>query len=443
MSLTALQGGRGLAVWGFKIALPGSTFRFGNAPYSSVSEGHFAGLVRDLSSITRAVSNRDGRLPAVQFTAKIWDHDRSLQRVLTGARAKEVRGSVASMKLLTPTVAYSAAPTFFDGQLIRWGLAEPFLIEFVCKTNDEQLARPSRQPSITRNNWPNADSAAYDLVAPVLYGHHDASTTRTGPGFVRAILVDRAIYRYLVCAGKAKAVSRVYVNGTQVSSSLYTTSYVVVQGRQYTTILFDNAADALSAGVADSSGVSVASAVVTCDAQGYETVGDGSGSVITNPASQVAHFLSNWILGGYLTGNWLSTNSLIDSALLTAEEATMTALTAGGSFYKDVRITGLDALAAYCVSFERKCFWSRNFKIGLDGEKIFTQPYLGNVIRWGTMEMKPTSITEKDFSVTSQITARQCYAAADEAYVQTLDVQDATATIEAVREFERPWSEAR
>lgn len=443
MSLTALQGGRGLAVWGFKVALPGTTFRYGNAPYSSISEGHFDG-VGNFSSITRAVSNRDGRLPAVQFTAKVWDHARTLQRVLTGARAKEVRGSAASLKLLTPTVTYSSAPTFFDGQVIRWGISEPFRVEFTCKTNDEQLARPSRQQSITANTWPLAAPEAYNLVAPVLYGYHDASTTRaTGPGFVRTILVDRSVFRYMVCQGRAKSILRVYVNGTQISSSLYTTSYLTTKGHTYTTILFDNATDAYTAGVATVGGVSIPTAVVTCDAEGYESVGDGSGSLITNPTSQLAHFLSQWILGAYSSGNWLSTNALIDSTLLTAEAAVMTALTAGGSFYKSSRITGLDAIAAYCVSFERKCFWSRNFKIGLDGEKVFTQPYLGNVIKWGTMEMKPTSITEKDFSVTSQITARQCYDNSEETYIQTIDIQDATATIEAVREIERPWSEAR
>lgn len=442
MTLTAIQGGRALMVYGLKVALPGATLRIGNAPYTSVSDGHYHGLGRSFGSISRSVSGRDGRLPSVQATFRFWDHDRTWQRVLTGSRAKEVRGSVVQLFRMSPEVTSASWSKAFEGQLVRWAIPEPFCVEFTARTNDEQLLRLSRQTALDRNTWPNAIPEVYDKVAPILYGYYDASTQQTGPGLIKALLVDRFSYRYLVCAGKAKSILRVYVNGTQISSSLYTTSYITNKGRIYTTILFDDATDANSAGVA-SGGVSITTAVVTCDVHGYESVGDGSGSLITNPATQLAHFLSNFVLGDYMAGSWLSTNALIDSSLLTSEAAVMTALSAGGSFYKAERITGLDAIAAYCTSFERRCFWSAAFKIGLDGEKVFTQPYIGNRIDWAKHEMRPVSFSEKDWRVTSEITERQCYSPSQDAYLQTLTVQDASASIVSISEIDRAWSEAR
>lgn len=442
MTLDAIQGGRGLMVYGLEVVIPGATLRVAKAPYTSVSGGHYDGVGESFGSISRAVSGRDGQLPAVEATFSFWDHDRTWQRVLAGVTARSVRGSAATLYRMAPTLNSSQWSKAFEGQIVRWGLAQPFLVRVVARTNDEQILRPSRQVPIDRNTWPNAFPEVYSKVGPVLFGYHDSSTQQVSPGLVPCLLVDQSIYRYLLCVGRAKSVLRVFVNGTQISSSLYSTSYVTVKGRIYTTILFDTAADALSAGVADADGVAVTSAVVTCDAEGYESVGDGSGSLVTNPTTQLSMFLSNFVLDDYLTGNWLS-SSLLDSTLFTAEAAVMTALTAGGSFYKADRITGREAIALYCQSFERRCFWSRNFKIGLDGEKVFTQPYLGNVIAWTKVETKPFAFEEKDWRITSEITERQCYSPSQDAFLQTLTLQDAAASIVSVSEVDRLWSEAR
>lgn len=442
MSLDAIAGGRALAVWGLMVQFPGSiTARWGNAGYTSVSGGHFQGVIKSLSAITRAASGRDGRLPAVQFTARMYDHDRSLARFLSGVYAKQIRGSAVTLRLMTPTVAWADCTTFFSGQVVRWSVPEPFVVELVCRTDDERINRPSFQPTIDRNTWSNAAPEVYNKVAPVLYGTQDVSTQRaTGPGMLPLLLVDQGAYRYLLCVGRAKTVTRVYVGELQISSSLYTTEYLTLKGRIYTLVKFDDAADATAAGVADSDGVALPNVEVTCDADGYETVGDGSGSVITRPVSILSHFLSNFVLGEYMTGAWLATNALID---VTAELADNVAIDAGGSFYSSERITGADAIAAYCTSFERRCFWSKNFQVGFGADPVFAQPYTGPVISWHKMEVSQASFVDKDHAVTSRITARQCYSSAEDSYFQTLDIEDAGASIESVREMDRPWSEAR
>lgn len=443
MTLTAIQSDRAIMVYGLKLSLPGQTFRIAKTPFTSLGDGHYRGEGKAFERITRAVSTRDGRLPSVETRFRFWDRSGEIEAVLTGPRRSEVRGSVVQLFRMSPTVAPGSWSKAFDGRLLRWARPEPWLIEISARTNDELLQENSRQPTIDQNTWPNAAPAAYSLVAPVCYGHHDASTSRTGPGFIPGILVDQMAYRYMICAGRAKSVPRVYVAGNQISTSLYTTEYLTTGGRLYTLIKFDDATDANAAGVATAAGVSLPDVAVTADVQGYETVGDGSGSLITNPATQIAHFLTNWVLGGYMSGSWASTHSLIDSGLLSLEEARMTALTAAGSFYRSTRITGIEALAAYCQSFERRCFWSTNFKIGLDGEKVFTQPYFGNVIRWSQQELRPLSFTEKDWRVTSAFVVRTSFDSAAGKYVQTIEIEDAGATDIVARDLERPWGESK
>lgn len=64
----------------------------------------------------------------------------------------------------------------------------------------------------------SAAPEAYDMVAPVLYGVHDSTGMQQGPGLVPTIYVDTVQYRYLVCAGRAKSIDYVYVDGVQTGS---------------------------------------------------------------------------------------------------------------------------------------------------------------------------------------------------------------------------------
>jgi hypothetical protein len=301
--------------------------------------------------------------------------------------------------------------------------------EIVMRVNDDALQRLSPRGGwvLNRVAWPNAKAEVFDKVAPVLYGQHDASGMQTGPGLIPCPYVDTIEFRYLVCAGKAKAVDRVYVDGLETGSG-WATEYITKNGRIYTCVNFTT---------------DQGDAEVTVDAQGYEAVGDGSGALITNPATQWAHWLTNFVLGDYMTGAWLSTNALIDSTTLTAAEAYLTSLSARGSAYSDERQTGHDVVARFCNSWRMRSWWTLEGKVAIGYENIFAQPYTGTRLRWYKDELGKFSLVEDDWQVTSRITVRQAKSASQGSYLTTFEVQDASVSSDTQDALDLDWSESK
>jgi len=429
MTLSAIAGGRGRAAWGLNISFPGSTQRLSSEPFTSASGGHYSAKVKSWGSLSYQISDRSGRLPSVETRVLVYDTDRTINRLVSGTSANSIRGSAATIYLATPTVASSSWLTVFSGKVSKVSFPEPFVAEISLRVADDQLQRQSPRGgwAISRVAWPNAAPEAYDMVAPVLYGIHDSTGMQQGPGLVPTIYVDTVQFRYLVCAGKAKSIDYVYVDGVQTGSG-WSTSYVTVHGRIYTLIDFTT-----DQGTAE----------ITCDANGYEAVGDGSGAVITNPATQWAHRLTNFVLGDYTSGSWLSTNALIDSTSLSAAEAYMTLLGAKGSDYDDQKRTGLDIIARYCNSFKMRTWWTLAGKIGQGYENIFSAPYGGTRWRWTRDEVAPFSLVEEDFTVSSRIVVRQARSASQGSYLSTLEVMDASFDSDTQEFLDLELSEAK
>jgi hypothetical protein len=246
----------------------------------------------------------------------------------------------------------------------------------------------------------------------------------------KCYLVDTVASVYLVCAGKAKSVDRVYVDGVQTSGGNYSVSYTTIGGRAYTIVTFTSSAPTVLQ-------------TVTCDAQGVEPVGDASGAYIYNPATAWAHRLTNHVLGDSLGLSWSSTNALIDSTYLTAAEAYFTALGARSSCQDDQRRTGKDITASYCKSFGMRSFWTRSGKIAMSYENIFATPYGGYRLRWYRDELGEFSLVEDDYKVASRIVLRQSHSAALDSYLATLEMVDASVTSDTQDSIDLEMSEAR
>jgi len=427
-TLTEISGGSGLVVAGLSVSLPGYTLLDSLSPYTSATGGHHRGMLKSWGRLSYAISDRGGTLPSVELTIRGWDTDRSMARIKEGTRADEVRGSAVTAYLMAPGTASSGWNTVFTGILTRLAFPEPFVYEITARVNDQQLSRI--QPDgwkLTAAQWPNADPAVFDSYAPTVYGVHDASYTSTGPGMLPTLYVDKIGFRYLVAAGKLKSVDRVYVDGVQTGSG-WSTSYVTVSGRIYTLIDFTT-----DQGTAE----------ITCDANGYESVGDGSGSTITNPATQWAHRLSNFILGDYMTGSWLSTSVLIDSTALSAEESYWTSLGARGSDYNAGKETGVEITTEYCNSWRRRCAWTASGKIAIGGENLFASPYGGTRLRWYKDEIGAFNLVERDFTVMSRLAVRQTPSAAQGSFLSAFSVVDASVSSDTPGSLDLTLSEAK
>ena len=428
-SLTEVAGGRGTCLFGISVALPGLTLLDSAAPYTSATGGHHRGLVLSWGSFDYRVSDRGGRLNAVESRIRINDADRTLLRIKDGARADEVRGSVVSVYLMAPGTASSGWDSIFVGTLTKLSFPEPFVAELTLRVNNQQLQRIRPDGwKLTRKAFPNASAAALDQYAPVLYGTHDASYTQTGPGLVPCACVDTLQFKYMVCAGKAKSVTRVYSDGVQVSGGSYSSGYSTIDGRSYTLITFTS-----DRGTQE----------ITCDATGYESVGDGSGTLITNPATQWAHRLTNFCLGDYMTGAWLSTNALIDSTTLTAAETYFTSLGALGSDYDAEKRTGDDVVARFCNSWRMRCGWTFAGKIAVGWENLAASIYGGTRLRWYRDETGPFSLVDEDFTVTNRIVVNQAHSASQSKYLTSFSVVDASFSADTPDSLDLELSEAR
>lgn len=428
-TLDALAGNRGTPLIGLSVAWPNSnTIRYSSAPFTSATGGHYNGRVLSWGSLDYQISDRSGRLPSVETRVQIDDTSREIARIVSGVYADSVRGSAATIYLGASTVGSSSWDTLFAGKVVKVGFPSPFVAELTLRVADDQLQRQSPRGgwALTRTQWPNAKAEVFDKVAPVLYGIHDASNVQTGPGLIPTLYVDTVGFRYLVCAGKAKSIDRVYVDGVQTGSG-WSTSYVTVSGRIYTLVDF-------TTDQGDSE--------ITVDAHGYESVGDGSGSTITNPATQWAHRLTNFVLGDYMTGSWLSTNALIDSTTLSAAESYFTSLGAKSSFYDADLRTGHDITAQFCNSWRMRAWWTMAGKVATGYENPFASVYAGTRWRWYRDELGPLSLEENDWQVTSRIVVRQAYSSSQGSYLATLEVTDPSISAETQESLDLEWSDA-
>lgn len=155
---------------------------------------------------------------------------------------------------------------------------------------------------ITKSEWPNCPTGSIGLHLPFVYGRHDSSGL-SGTGMLPAIAVDYTagvIGWYACCAGEAKEITDVYVDGVLKTGggTDYTRSYAVSRaGKVYTVVKFVN--------------IPSAAAVVTVDLQGYESTGNTAvtstpptGACILNPVEQIRHFLLNHAEKLWMAGPW-------------------------------------------------------------------------------------------------------------------------------------------
>ena len=426
--LDAIVGGRGNVAVGMLINWASTTVvGYSLAPFNSVTTGYFNGRVMSFGSLRYEMSDRDGRLPAIETTVLIQDDDRAIQILKTGVLAGKIKGSPVSIYLFSPAATSYAAEALFVGVVAKVGFPGAFVAAVTVRIDDDKLTRrgPDGGWAITRKNWPNAAADSFDKIAPVLYGTHDSSYSQATPGLLPTVCVDKLLFRYLVCARKAKTLTRVFANGTQVASSGYggnastyndgAFEYVTVDGRNYSVIRFntDRTTD-----------------VITCDALGYEATGEGSGALMTNPATQWANRMTNFVFGDTMTGNWASTSARIDAATLATAEAYYTSMAPTADMSSDhdaERRTGYEVIAKYLKSDRtRRMWWTRSGKLAQGRIKVERQPYTGIVLRWFKDSMGEFKLREDDFKAKTRILTRTLRSASQGAYLSTLEVVDAS-----------------
>lgn len=411
------------------VALPASTARYSFVGTAAATLGQYDGRLLELGSFVRSMSDRSFQMESLEEDCLVDDTSNVLAAAVFGANGKSVRGSVVTLRLGSPNVASSGWFVVFQGVLDQYRMERPHVWRLVLRPNDLPLRRRYPKPMISAADWPNAPDASLAQYGPLIYGAHDARTT-TSTGAVPCVYVDDVGFRYLVCWGRAKSVDSVYKDGV-LQSSGYTVTYPVVGGRVCTVIDFTS---------------TMGNSAITADVQGYETVGDGSGTLITNPADQLKHELVNWVYGDYKSGAWLSS---------TGVPLNLAAFTQTGLFFRAFghvgsrrvfgeQLTGLETLAEWASSWQTSLFWSN---LGGLTPRVFDYRALSLYPdeRWARGDRSPY---EPNFrpdweGLIDRVTLEYFYQHAASKYQRTLEVRDPTSTLpDAPDSLPLPWSAA-
>jgi hypothetical protein len=240
------------------------------------------------------------------------------------------------------------------------------------------------------------------------------------------LLVDIARFRYLVAAGWLVAIDRVYADGVEVTSG-WTVDRVVRNNRLYTTVTFTSDQQKKT---------------VTVDARGYETAGDGSGTLIDNPCDQVVHALNNWIWGDYASGAWLA-SAPISATAATSCAAFFARKGIKGSGYIKDRIRGHDLVAAWLKTFNARGFWTNAGQLGLGvQDHQYASVYPATVYREDRHDIGASFQLKYRDDLISGVSVKHLYSATVGDYTQSLTIKDPTVEREAEEALDMLWSYA-
>ena len=417
-------------------AAAGGTRRYAHGGVVKVATSHqYDGRLLSIGEMSYGVpTERELRLAMPEVEIRFDDTDDFFTGLLEGVGPDVIRYAPVTITKASPNVTNPADwQTEFVGVLDRWALALPKVWTWTLTFDALPLRRFFPKTPLTGADWPNASSDVISSYGPLIHGRHDSSGSgNTNTGAVDLLKVDSVLNRYLVCYGWAKSVDRVFADGVFVSTG-YTVDHPVVNGRQYTVVTFTTAQG---------------NKAITADVQGYETVGDGSGTLIEVPSDQIKHLLVNWIYGDYKTGAWLADASApVDTTWFATAAAFLNVYAIKGSrriFGEQQR--GQDAFEEWCNSTPRLMpFITQAGKLALraDDHRGSGFAYLDDPwLREDKHELAFSGVTNPTTQIIDRVSIRYLRNDAADDFVQSLEVRDPGVTKEAPDSLELPWSAA-
>jgi hypothetical protein len=332
-----------------EIDLPDGTHRYAEVGVIVAGEGMYEARILAWGSFSKGVAPRQNSLELQRTTVKISDQDFVFAKLVEGSTGNAIRGSAVRCYLAGRGMGKADWYPTLVGRLATFTQDEPLTWTLTLTPNDLPLQRETLgRATITFGDWPVADTKIYGTVAPIYYGKWNAVGT-SSYGAVPTYYVDKTNFVYLVCAGWAKAVDNVYKNkDPNPITTGFSVTHPVVNGRVYTCLDFTT---------------DQTTAEFTCDIQGIETAGDGTGTLITDPPTVLAHLLQNFAFNDYKSGAYAgATSAMFNSTWATTY---FSSRGFGASIQIDSRRKGIDVLNDWLRTFNAKAFWRNDGTISL------------------------------------------------------------------------------
>jgi hypothetical protein len=407
-----------LGVWVVDIGLPGGAVKYGASGFSSLTGGSYSPRVLSWGSLDRQVSDRGGTIAAAETSFDIADTDRLFAQVTEGALRESVVGSSVVIKHADPLLASSSWYTGFTGVIAKWNWPEPMRASIVVRTDDLALRRkvPRSTWLLGPADWPNILPEAVGKYAAIVYGSQDSGPYNK-TGMVECHCVNTGTFQYVVTAGITN-IAQVYADGIAASFGQRTETR---GGKTFTTVVM--AADQ-------------GTKKLTADVYGYDCTASGGGNMTTNPATILAHFLSNFCFGDWQTGAWISTSTRIDATYLAAAEADFTGGARGGRVVSSAS-NGYDQIRDWLQTFEYKGWWRGLGTLAIKPE---------NPTDTGIYIASPRAINEADWSeayddqaVVTDLVANYNFQPVDSQYMSTVNPSKPKIYSEAPEVLDMSW----
>lgn len=407
---------------------------------SSASRGYYEGRVKKWGKVPRAVADRRNALQAMVFSLVIDDTDQMFRTII--ASGERIYGAAVRCYLTTSNLAFADWFLAFTGRLSDFVQGENFEWTLNCTGNDQPLLSELPRVFVTEADWPNSHKDALGQPVPHFYGLHDSTSSKaagTSDGALPTLYVDTVGFRYLVSIGYTTPL-RVYKNGALVAVAGYAVSHVTVNGRPYTLIDF----------VADQT-----TGVITVDAYGYETVGDGTGTYILSSVDILKHWLDHFVFndstGRSWTGVWPTVTSVCSVSRFASLNTRLSTAAGGGAYigalYVGDKIVVQDVLNQWGADNECKLFWRNNgaLAVGMDdpspaGSTVYvSDPWLRYPQDYEdqrlALEFDSSDLLDSVIVQTSKVVAL-------DRYMQQIEVFDPLPTIGKSETFSPTWGPA-
>lgn len=297
--LTELQG-QARVHFTMDLTLDGTTYKFAKYPIVSEANGEYYPYVESFGSIKKTLGFPAFGIQNVRSTVNIFDYDRTLQKKIGGSAGGKIVGATCNIVLRSFHVAEASHYTVLPGIVKDWRITGDQKFQFVIGVDETPLRTPFKIPRKTREIFPNIDESVEDEDGAIYFGNHFSSGITGATGMVEAKLIDTAKNYWYVSYGTVTDVTNIHVDGvsdtdwtvigTQVAGGPDPTSFF--NGRPYT-IIEDTASTKRTA-----------ENTVTCDVEGPERQGDGSGDTTTetDPVILLRIILCNFVYNDYPIG---------------------------------------------------------------------------------------------------------------------------------------------
>lgn len=290
-----------------RIEFPNGTLAVATTPFDA--DRPYVGRIGEMDTISIGVPAKPGQLGFPETGFKVYEDDRKeITLAIESQDARRAPVTISWLARASESDPWQEA-VLFTGILDRWKQTHPGTWDLTAKPDSKDLEGSIPKKAILKGEHPLADVVnknPFGTYMPQVYGVHD-SAGLSGKGMIPTINIQVGQVEstltsdYLISQGYIAAATKVFVDGILKTAGVeYNFMRKVKAGTMISYVAFSYP------------NLPTPEQVVTVDADGFESVGDGSGGVLTNPVAQLRHWLTNFGLGDHRSGNWLALDALID-----------------------------------------------------------------------------------------------------------------------------------